>query len=320
MRTKPKVPIYIASMRGSVRRKFLVKKLKKLNLKYKIFYGLTGKTIRERKLIYDQYDRYRTLSYLGRDMGFNEIGNMYTMIRRLKYAAKKKLENVILLDDDFYPSYLLKEWINKRVYFKGCKIVHFHCAGSGFLKKKINILNSKYKLYYAKTHLNNYGAAQFTNKAIEKFLKITKGKTIGVGDYPFNLSKNRIQLLQATPFLGYPDDRGYSYLHKDRMNKNKKISFRISKKIKKICYSKLGFKKSEALLDIIRIFYYLLFIPFILRKIKNYEYYNEIFVKKNLYKLQNFFFHNYVDVKEIHNSRNSYPKDLMKYYNIDKVY
>ena len=308
-------------MRGSPRRKFLVKKLKKLNLKYKIFYGLTGKTNREKKLIYDQYDRYRVLSYLGRDMGFNEIGNMYTLIRRLKYASKKKLENVILLDDDFYPSNLLKEWVNKRVYFKGSKIVHFHCAGSGFLeKKKINILNNKYKVYFAKTHLNNYGAAQFTNEAIEKFLKISKGKTIGVGDYPFDLSKNKIQLLQVTPFLGYPDDRGYSYLHKDRMNKNKEISFGISKKIKKILYTNLGSKKAEALLDIIRVFYYLLFIPFIFRKIKNFEYYNDIFIKKNLCKLINFFFHSYIDVKKIHNLKKSYPKDLMKYYGINKVY
>jgi hypothetical protein len=52
---------------------------------------------------------------------------------------KKKLENAIFFDDDFYPSSDLKNWINKRVYFKGCKIVQFHCAGFGFLKKKISV-------------------------------------------------------------------------------------------------------------------------------------------------------------------------------------
>jgi GR25 family glycosyltransferase involved in LPS biosynthesis len=318
---KPKVPIYIASMRNSPRIKILLNRLKKLNLKYKIFYGITGKTIRERKLIYDQYDRSKVLKYLGRDMGFNEIGGMYTILRMLKYAQKKKLENVIIFDDDFYPSSDLKNWINKRVYFRGCKIVQFHCAGSGFLEKKyINILNNKRRAYFAKTHLNNFGAGQITKHAIKKYLQITKGKTIGVGDYPFNLKKNKIELLQVLPFLGYPDDRGKSYLHKDRKNKNKNISFAIFKKIKKIITLNLSPDKAEILLDMMRVFYYLLLIPFILRKIKNFSYYNEIFFQKNLYKVKNLFFNQYMDVKVVHNSKKSYPIDLEKYYYKKKKY
>jgi hypothetical protein len=56
---KPEVPIFIASMRNSPRRKFLLNKLKKLNLKYKIFNGISGKTISERKLIYDEIFKKR---------------------------------------------------------------------------------------------------------------------------------------------------------------------------------------------------------------------------------------------------------------------
>ena len=69
---KPKIPVYIASMRNSPRIKFLVNKLKKLNLKYKIFYGVSGKTINERKLIYDQYDRSKVLEYLDVERPFDE--------------------------------------------------------------------------------------------------------------------------------------------------------------------------------------------------------------------------------------------------------
>ena len=135
---KPKVPIFICSMKKSPRRKFLIKKLKDLNIKYKIFYGISGKNTEERKIIFNQYDRSRVLKYLGRDMEFNEIGSVYTVLRIFKYAVKKKLKNIIVFNDDFYPSSLLKKWIEKKIYFKGSKIVQFHCDGIGFLKKKKN--------------------------------------------------------------------------------------------------------------------------------------------------------------------------------------
>lgn len=311
---KAKVPIFIASMKNSPRRKFLVNKLKKLNLKYKLFNGISGKTIKERKLIYDQYDREEVLKYLGRDMAFNEIGSVYTTLRIFKYALKKNLENIIIFNDDFFPSSLLKDWVEKRIYFKGCKIIQFHCDGTGFLEKKKFFLKDKYKVYYAKTHLNNFGAAQVTINAIKKFLEVTKGMTTGVGDYPFNLFKNKIQLMQVVPFLGYPDDRGYSYLHKGRKKKNSNLSFFFLKKIKRIIEKSLNTYNSEIVLNTFRALYYLLFIPFIFRKIKNYNYYNDIFFQKNLCRVKNFFFRSYLDVKNIHNSSDSYPEDLKKYY------
>jgi GR25 family glycosyltransferase involved in LPS biosynthesis len=312
---KPKVPILISSMKKSPRRKFLTKKLRDLNIKYKIFNGISGKNSKERKIIYDQYDRSRVFKYLGRDMGFNEIGAGYTWLRIFKYAVKKNLKNIIIFGDDFYPSSLLKKWIEKRTYFKGSKIIHFHCDGIGFLKKKkISCLNNKFKVYYAKTHLTNFGAAQVTIEAMRNYLKVTNGMTIGVGDYPFNLFKNKIQLMQVIPFLGYPDDRGFSYLHKDRKKKNKGISFLFSKKIKKIIEKNFSPNISDTILNILRGFYYLLFIPFIFRKIKNYNYYNDIFFQKNLCRLINFFFQCYIDVKKVHNSESSYPDDLKKYY------
>ena len=302
-------------MKKSLRRKFLIKKLKDLNIKYKIFYGISGRNSEERKIIYDQYDRSRALKYLGRDMGFNEIGSSYTVLRIFKYAVKKKLKNIIVFNDDFYPSSLLKKWIEKKIYFKGSKIVQFHCDGIGFLKKKnISCLNNKFKVYYAKTHLNNFGAAQVTIEAMRNYLKVTNGMTIGVGDYPFNLFKNKIQLMQVVPFLGYPDDRGFSYLHKERKKKNNVISFLFIKKIKYIIEKNMNPNTSETILNILRGFYYLLFIPFIFRKIKNYNYYNDIFFQKNFCRLKNFFFQCYIDIKKINNSADSYPEDLKKYY------
>jgi hypothetical protein len=137
---------------------------------------------------------------------------------------------------------------------------------------------------------------------------------VGVGDYPFDLFKNKIQLMQVIPFIGYPDDRGYSYLHKGRKKKNSNLSFLFSKIIKRIIQKIFNTNSSETVLNILRVFYYLLFVPLIFRKIKNYNYYNDIFFQKNLCRVKNFFFRHYLDVQKIHNSPDSYPEDLKKYY------
>ena len=109
-------------------------------------------------------------------MGFNEIANMWKMITMFKYALKKKYKNVIFFDDDFYPSYLFKEWINQKIYFKGNKIIQFQCSPPGFLEKKsIRVLNNKNNIKYvmnqkSKVHLlkNRYAKNYQTISEIQK--------------------------------------------------------------------------------------------------------------------------------------------------------
>jgi len=305
-----KIIIFLSTMKKSPRTKFIIKRLKQLNLKYKIFYGIEGKNEREKKIIYSQYDKERVLSHLGREMGFNEIAGQWKMITMFKYAVKKKYQNIIYFDDDFYPSYLFKEWINKKIYFKGNKIIQFQCMPPGFLEKRsISVLNDKIKVHYARTHLFNSGASQVTIGFIKKFLKITKGKTIGVGDYPFNFFKNDIQLMQTIPFMGYPDERGFSYLSEERKY-TERTSF---KKIRRFIYKHFSTEKVNYILNFIRIPYYLFFIPFLLRKYKNLDYYMEYYFDKQFCKIKNFFFNSYIDIEKIYALKKYYPKDLKKY-------
>ena len=305
-----KITIFVLSMRNSPRLKYLIKKLQELNLKYKIFYGIEWKNQKEKEIIYSQYNRKKVLNHVGREMGFNEIGGMYTIIRIYKYAVKKNLKNIIYFDDDFYPSFLFKEWVDNKIYFKGNKIIQFQCMPPGFLKKKsLNVLNNRVKVYYAKTHLFNPGAAQVTIGFIKKFLKITKGKTIGLGDYPFNFFKNNIELMQTIPFLGYPDNRGFSYLAGDRKS-FERTSF---KKIRGFIYKKFSVEKINCILNLLRIPYYLFFIPFLLRKYKNFHYYMEYYFDKQICKVKNFFFNCYIDIEKIYAMKSTYPQDLKKY-------
>ena len=307
---KNQIQIFILSMRKSLRLPRLRRRLDELNLTYKVFYGLEEKNNHEKKIIYSQYNRKKVLQYLGRDMSFNEIGGMYTITRIYKYAAKKNLKNIICFDDDFYPSSIFKEWIKKKVYFEGDKIIHFNTMGTGFLKKKpFKIINNKIKIHRAVSHLYNPGASQITLGYIKKFLKITKGKTIGQGDYPFNLLKNKIQLYQTIPYMGYPDHRGQSFMSKDRA----KLEKTYFKNLKKFLYQNFEMKNVTSFLNFLRIPYYVLCIPFLLRKYKNFSFYKERYLDKHFYKIVNFFLNYYIDIDKIYHSKKTYPKDLKKF-------
>ena len=180
----------------------------------------------------------------------------------------------------------------------------------GFLQKKyLSALNDKVKVYYAQTHLFNPGAAQVTIGFMKKFLKITNGKTIGVGDYPFNFSKNGIKLMLTIPFMGYPDDKGFSYLSDERKYTERPLLINF----RKFLYKIFGIKLINTIFNFFRIPYYILFIPFLFRKYKNFDYYIEYYFEKYFYKLINPIFNFYIDIQNIYTLKSSYPKDLKKF-------
>jgi hypothetical protein len=298
-------------MKKSPRRKYLINKLKKLKLKYKIFYGLEGKNSQERKIVYSYYNREKVIKYLGREMGYNEIAGHYTGLRMFKYAVKKKFENAIFFDDDFYPSFLLKKWIDEKVYVYDNQILQFHCKAYGFLKKNNirKVLNNKVKIYQSKTHLNNFGASQWSYQAMKKFLILTEGKVVGVGDYPIDLIKNKFQLMQTVPFLGYPDDRDYSFLQKDRDY----IKYQLDNKLANF-FKQLIARLAPGTKSFFKSFYYLSFLKFFLSKEISFHSYFVHYFHKAYCELTNFFLNCYISVDTIHSSIDSYPKDLKKYY------
>ena len=298
-------------MKKSPRLPRLILRLKKLNLKYKIFYGIENTNQNNFNKIYSIYNRKKVVERTGRDMGFNEIGSQYTVFRIFKYAIKKKLKNIIILNDDAHPSELIKSWIENKIYFKGNKFIGFMCFPPGFLKKKPIkfLLENKIKVFQAETHLFNTGFMQITLGAIKQYMRITKGKVIGNGDYPFNFKKNNIDLLQVYPFLAYPDDRNFSFLTPDR-SKYEKTQF---KKFRKILYKNFDIKLINNILNFFRFFYYIFFIPYIFRKYKNFDYYMEYYFSKQICKIKNFFFNCYIDVEKIYDLKAAYPKDLKKY-------
>jgi hypothetical protein len=307
---KKRIEIIVASMKGSPRLPRLVKRLEKFKLKYKIFYGFYGKNQNEINKVYYYYDEKKVIHRTSRKMGFNEISSCYMCIRMYKYALKKKLENIICMTDDTYPSYLFKEWVNKKIYFSGSKIIGLQCFPTGFLKKKYKIaMGGKIKIHQAKTHLFNSNCYQITLHAIKKIFTITKGKIVGNGDWPINFKKHKITMLQTLPFLIAQDDKGFSFINKDRLQFEKTLF----KNFRRFLYKLFGIKLTNTILNFFRISYYILFIPFLLRKYKNFDYYIEYYFEKYFYKLINPIFNFYIDVHDICDLKSSYPNDLKKF-------
>lgn len=307
---KKKIEIIVGSMKGSPRLPRLIKRLKKFNLKYKILYGFYGNNQNEINKVYSYYDEKKVIHRTGRKMGFNEISGCLMFFRMCKYAQKKELDNIICMTDDAYPSSLFKEWVDKKIYFNGSKIIGLQCFSTGFLKKKYKVvMERKIKIHQAKTHLFNSNCFQITAKAIKKIFKITKGKIIGNADWPINFKKNNIKMFQTLPFLIFPDDKGFSFINKDRV----KLEKTLFKNFRKFIYKFFGIKYTNLIFNFLRIPYYILFIPFLLRKYKNFDYYVEYYFEKYFLKLFNPVFNFYIDVEKICYLKSSYPRDLKKF-------
>jgi hypothetical protein len=116
-------------------------------------------------------------------------------------------------------------------------------------------------------------------------------------------------MFQTLPFLIFPDDKGFSFINKDRV----KLEKTLFKNFRKFIYKFFGIKFTNTILNFLRIPYYILFIPFLLRKYKNFDYYVEYYFEKYFLKLVNPVFNFYIDVEKICYLKSSYPKDLKKF-------
>ena len=310
-----KAKILIMSMKNSPRLIFLKKKLKKIGIHdYKVFYGNDGTTPKKRNIVYALYNKKKSEHSIGREMTFNEMGAEYTTIKVYKYILKHKIKNAIIMHDDVHPSLVFKSWVDSKVFLKGPNIISFFCAPPGFLKKKpFKIFaNLNISLHLAVTHVFSGWCLQVNNVFCKRYLKITKGKVCGVSDFAFNLKKAGISIFQILPYLVYPDDKGVSYLRKERTHIDKSlIPHSLKEVIKK--YNILN-----NILIFLRIIWYVSFIGYLFKNC-SLDYYKEYFFSKYRAYLINFFSGKYISINSIFNKFENYPNDLKKFIRFIKV-
>jgi len=296
---KNKIPIFIISLKNSARLPKLIKRLNELNLKYKIFYGVTGKKLKKRiELI---YDKIATIKNINRELSPSEIGTASSHLRIYKYIINKNINQAIIMEDDAYPSKVLKEWVKRKINVEDDKIISFYTYPStGFINKKPykKVLENKIGVHDSVTHSFTNSCYQINKYTCQKILFLTKNKVSGYADWPFLVNKHNIKLAITIPFIAVIDDLGISS-EGERRNFIKDYYRLVKNYI------------PEKILSILRIPYYLSYIPFILQH-KNKDFYYEHFSQKQLLRFINFFIHKYLDINKIYIDRSYYYQDIRK--------
>lgn len=297
-----KILILIITLKKSKRIKFLIKRLKKLNLKFKIIDGIHGKELDKKNKLDKYFDKNLIRKKIGREMSPSEIGAAASHIKAYKFIAKNKVPRAVIFEDDAFPSIHFKNWIKNTSFNEPNAILSFFAYPSGYLNKnKIKKFdNNDISVFLSKTHIYSSSCYLINNQTAKKILKVTKEKVINYPDWGFNTIKDKIRLFVTMPFLVVISDRGISNLSSDR----NKILLKSNN-----IFTKLN---SKSLLFFPKIFYYLFFIPFILRKYQDLPFYIEHYFIKNYFRLKNIFFNSEIDLYKVSYNRNHYVKDLRK--------
>jgi GR25 family glycosyltransferase involved in LPS biosynthesis len=296
------IHVIIISLKNSPRINILKKRLKDININFKIFYGINGNYLNKKNRLHLIYSKKKTKKNIDRELSPSEIGAAASHLGVYKHIIKKKISQAIIMEDDAYPSKLLNDWIKNKTLVENNEILSFYSyPSSSYLKSEPNksVLKKKISIHSSLTHTYNSSCYQINNYTCKKIIKLTKNKVIGLPDWPFLINKHNIRLSVTIPFIAVINDRGFSYLRESRYFLLKENKF-----IRKIL--------SEKIISLLRIPYYLSCLGFLLN-FKNKDFYYEHYFQKQLYRLKKIFTNKYIDVNKIFYEKKYYAHDLKKF-------
>lgn len=295
------IKIFILSLKNSKRINNLKKRLKEINIDYRILFGINGNLKKNHDKLRRLYDKKKTEYYIGRQLAFPEIAVSYAHINAYKIIKKEKIKNAIIMEDDVYPSKDLANWIKHKIKIRDNYILSFYAYPAlGFIHKKSRLqkINNSIAIHDSKTHIFNASCYQINLNTCKKILTILDNKVCGFCDWPFNLKKNKIKLGVTLPFLNtFVNDASNTAKAREKLIKK---SFNL--KLKLPIY----------LQNILRIFYYLSFFPFLNKKYSNFDFYYEQFFFKYIQLVKNFFLRKYINTSKIFYNKSYYSSDLQE--------
>ena len=232
-----KIPILVISLKKSTRIIFLEERMKKLKLKFNIVYGVNGVNYEKKKKIKIISDQDKIFKNIGRKMSAPEIGASASHLKVYKYIIRNGLTQCIVMEDDAFPSVLLKEWACSNNEVGNDEILSFYSYANGFVYKKIfRSFFHKINIYKSKTHLFSSSCYQININTCKKIIDLTGSKVNNIPDWPVNLENNKINLYVTIPFVALIDDKNVSYLNESRNKILETISSPYKKKNSKNIY------------------------------------------------------------------------------------
>jgi GR25 family glycosyltransferase involved in LPS biosynthesis len=292
-----KIKIIILALKKSTKLKFLKKRLKQLKIQFEILYGIDGTNIKNFKILKKHYNEEETKKNIGRSLKFPEIGASLAHLNAYKYILKNNINSAIIIEDDSYPSILLKKWIDSRCKIKNNFILSFYSYPSGYINKKSfkNYLDKKINIHVAKTHIYNGSFYQINLKTCKKIIKLTNGKVTGYSDWPI-LQKNNIRFATTIPYLTVMDKFNNSTIKRFRNRSNNFLKKMLP----------------NIILRFFRDIFHFFYLGYFFGEMKGSRFYYYHYYQKSLVGFINFFSNKYLDTRKIYFNKNFYAHDLYR--------
>lgn len=281
-----KTPVFVLTVRNSLREIQIKKRLNFLKISHKFFYAINGRNPENFKILETKYDKKKCINILGRDMTYTEISNAEGHLRIYKYIVKKNIFNAVIMEDDCYSSEALSDWLKLYNFFKrrDYDIIQIHHLSGFVYKKPAQVVYNKFFLHSTCFTLPYTTCYQITKKACEYILNRNK-KISRPADWPLNFYNSNLRQFIVLPRLV---SLHFNHL---KTSHNKKI-WKNFDKMEKI-------KRFVPFYNFITALYFLLHVPFLLRKYKNYSYYKEKYLLPKIFFIKSLFSNNYINLKNI---------------------
>jgi glycosyl transferase family 25 len=304
---KKKIPVFVVTIKNSLREKSIVARLNHLKFNYKLFYSIDGNDPKNYYFLKKKYNQFISESIRTKIMTYQEISIAYAHLEIYKYIVKNKIAAAVIMEDDCFPSKNLVNWVNYNYgKINNFDIINFYTI-SGYLEKKpYFITENKFKIFKACTHIPNATCYQINLNACKYILKKSNGKVFSVADWPVLFSKRELMLYSVIPLI--------AGLHHDHLSTATNKSLWKNRNYLKII------KKFIPFYDILTAIYYVLHIPILIGKNVwggsganfdlKYSFYREYYLDKKIFYIKNLFSKKFIRLERYENEKVFYARDL----------
>jgi glycosyl transferase family 25 len=296
---KTKINVFVLTIKNSSREYLIKQRLNFLKISYKIFYAIDGRNPDNFKILLKKYNRNKCLNELGRDMTYTEISNAEGHLRIYQYIINNNIMNAVIMEDDCYPSKLLRDWLKLDYFFRSNEydIIQIHHSSGLVYKNSLKLIPKNFFLYKACFALPYTTCYQITKNACKYIIKKNK-KISRLVDWPINFCDNEIKQYVVLPYIvSLRSDHISTSYQKNLWIKHDKLK---------------NIKKYKLFYNFISAIFYLSHLPFLFRICKNYSYYKEAFLLKKIFYIKNLFSNNFINLETSRKNFFFYPSDLRK--------
>lgn len=283
---KNKIPVFVLTLKNSVRESLIKKRLNFLKIKHKFFYAIDGKNKENFKILREKYNQKKCLNEIGRNMTYTEISNAEGHLRIYKYIVKNNILNAIVMEDDCYPSKLLCDWLRLEYFFSKKRdydvIQIYHSSGLVY-KNPVELILGKFSLHKTCFTLPYNTCYQITKKACE-YILIKNKKISRPGDWPINFHNSSLKQFVVLP--------NFTSLHFNHLKTSHNI--KAWKKFDKMKEN----KKFIPFYNFFTALYFIFHFPYFLGRYNNYIYYKEKYLLKKIFYIRSLFSRNYINLED----------------------